>query len=605
MTNGDVKPILQGVFEEHALYDGLDEFYKRIFSEGYRYVIIVPRKCLTAYKEFNIMDNGYNVQSNTKVLTTKAFPLYKKEIENELKKSDGPIDKYIAVIDDIILYGRGINQFLRKFTNAFEEEIREKLIHSINLEVFIESSNDLLYDEAFEKVFEDNYSSSRTYYSASTMKRASDLFIDSFYATATPNTSFIRSWFVKKIEKPVTRRWENTSEIKKKVLKQNNAQIKRSLLSKIFYEENKWLENITEFSCIRTYYNGLLNKEVLIPYVFLKPLKPKSIDNIFNILENELGIIPEEILEEKFHDKGLDIDFYILKYEYLTCILSDLYGAYFWNRYGESEAAWSEVFDDDSDILAFSYKEQNVFRMEDILVKCLPKLKNLQEALHDENILCEEQIDGYLFEQENEARAMINYVLKTIDVPDNETQITAYIKEYFALNSDTDETKAVRKEKERIFGVSTGTLGEIIVDKPSYYSELLKCMDTGISSLTIKSMTLNEDEEEIFICSVVNAGEQAYRIKVDEYMPILHYLAKIEKDCKNLYMMSRCENKVEAFLKLVDESPSKPQNMRQDMEYIRKVMNAQNRSYADIYVNRCSDNNEVSEYEKYYYQVMK
>lgn len=616
-----IKQVIMEVFDVQNIGSSLFEFYKRIVSGRYKYVIIVPRKCLTEFKCVCQADSGIFVSENTTFMTTKGFIRYRDKIREEVNSAAELPDNYMAIVDDIMIYGRGINRFIKQLLNSFDSlETKQKLLKKIYLEIFIESNNEFQISEEYKEILNERYNCYFSYSQYSAVKKASDLFLKSFYATATPNTSFVRSWF---LAPEYSNKWTKIegNEIKLsldekkadlfqiKNIEQNLDQREEKFFSGIIYSDNDFLKDLCEFRCIRCYYSEKLKKNIFIPYVILKPLKITEIDDLLNTFSTLLKDIFNDKNDLICSSKG-DIDYAVLKYEYLILIISDLYGLYTLKMTGENLCEdMGSKFDDDVEILQFSYGKQNLYCIEDLRRIWSDDLERQINEAVKEHAGSEVQYD--VSDVEKDAQKIINKI-KDDTKPRNVNEAVWFISEYFDRNSKADEVRA-RKKEDRIYGISTGNFVRnfhMIFEEDKqkdidFYSEIIKYMDSGIASLTVKNYKVNEEE---WIASFLNAGEQAYRIKIDKYMQIFEYLSKIERDCINLHIPSSLEKRVNNFIcnALADENDQETKG--KEIALIREAMHERQSSYSDMYVSRNYGNVELNKrerYEKFYHEAMK
>ncbi len=620
-TTTSIKQIILKVFDSQNIGSKLFEFYKRIAKDRYKYVIIVPRKCLTEFKCVSKADADIFVSGKTTFMTTKGFVRYRDQIRKEVDSNAELPDNYMAIVDDIMIYGRGINRFINQLLDSFNSaESRQKLIKKIYLEIFIESNNKFQIDKEYEEILEERYNCYFSYSQYSAVKHASDLFLKSFYATATPNTSFVRSWF---LESGCCAEWMKVEENEVRLaleseacqlfhiknIEQNMDQKEEKFFSGILYSDDSFLKDLCEFRCIRYYYNEKLQKNIFIPYVILKPLKIEEIDRLLEVFYG--------LLEDLFKSENdlicnyeKDVDYAILKYEYLILIISDLYGLYLLKMTGGN--LFGEIgngLDDDSKILQFSFGKQNLYCIKDLMEIWNDELeKSIEKALEDYSI-SENQFEAS--DAEQDAQNILNMMAQNVK-PDTENEVVWFIAEYFDKNSKADEIKAKKKE-DRIYGISTGSFirnfhefFEVDEQKDiDFYSEIVKYMDSGIAGLTVKNYKVNGEER---IASFLNAGEQAYRIKIDKYMQFFEYLSKIEQDCINLQILSSLETKVDSFLDKALMGDNMKELKKKEITAIRTWMREGQSSYSDMFVNRNYSVKELEKkdsYEKFYHEAMR
>lgn len=627
-----IKKELNRVFEEQHINSSLFDFYKRICGGRYRYVIIVPRKCLTEYKCVRQADAELDVKKDTVLMTTKGFARYQKQIEEELRKNEELPDNYLAIADDIMIYGRGINRFMNHMFESFHsDELAEKLIKKTYLEIFIESSFEFQFDDKYQEILDERYNCSFSYRQYSAVKRASDLFLKSFYATATPNTSFIRSWY---LSNDIGQKWlkigdkgiilgddiKTIRDLELVNIEQNAAQrAERFHLGIINLKDDTFLGNLCEFRCVRCYYNENLERIVLVPYVFMKPLKITEIDELLERVSKLFGEAISADKNDLLTRADGNIDYSILKYEYLTQIVSDIYGLYIWNKFADalsSEEKKKDLFKDDKYILQYSFGEQNVYHLKELSEKLGESLqKVVEEAIGNYHV---EESPIYFSQEETEAQKIIDQILNdAMGIPTNGIQEKSrwFVDEYFDRSGKGDEVRANEKE-DKIFGISTESFSkkfsELVNGEAEYsvnlYKEIIRCMDSGIAGLTVKSYKI--DEDIIYITSVLNAGEQSYRIKLDPYMLLFEYFKKIEQDCKNLHMYSSLEERIDNFVQNVLESEDgdKANQMVKDINYLRTAIQDQKISYSNMFVDRMEYEEDVKKRQKYeeiYHKIMR
>ena len=628
-----MRKTVEKIFNEQNLFDSIEEFYMRLHHE-YRYVVIVPRKCLTEYKIFRkLWEKEALDYEGTTFMTTKGLVRYKERIKKELKDKDKEKSrKYLAIVDDIMIYGRGINNFLIEFYDSLGED-KETLIEETYLEVFIESCNRMLFRKDFQSIWEKRYDVFFSYANRSLLNRASDIFIDSFRATCTPNTSFVRSWFFKnegngipdivyrlKRDKKLMNYWPG------KYNTDNTHKTRTSFewVNYIFSERNVPFasDNITEFCCLRYYYSKTVDRHAFTPYVFLKPMTYRQIDNTFDKISNYLRF---SSMDERnaLWTKQNDSQYYILKFEYLTQFYSDLYGIYLLKKYMRLNDLWDSIFYDDSDILAFSYGADNVYSIPELEKQYegmgIDAFRELfADMIADNQIVDDADTDSA---SEKDATQIFERVMTEIADPQGRKDIYNLVRRYFAYNGEEDNRRAERAIKaenegaigssyktERIYGISTGTLSSRILKSLNQnlkgkllyiYGTFLDCMDNGICALTMK-------KKGPYIASFLNAGEQAYRVLSDPYMQFFKYFAKIEETCKNRMNAEAAEQRIEEFLEeaLKLENEEEVKEKRAGIEYLRGMVNEQKKSYWDIYVPRDDSNQKNEKYDQIYYQIM-
>lgn len=607
----DIKKEIQSIFDEKNLFEDLLDFYRSILEENYKYLIIIPRKCLTEYKCLKLFDEEIAGLSNdpsflTQITTPHGIVNYIDAIKKDIK--EGKVnEKYIALIDDIMIYGRGIKDFLDQFLNYFEEDEKEILRSSIQLETFIESDKVFLKD-----YYKDIYNKGETYHSNKKLpfvKSVSDLFINSFLVEPMPNTSFISSWKVVEGNES-SNLWKDESIFSELVNINNEPKSWKKYgysVSIICDLEKNFFAKVADFCCVRKYFNKYTGINVYTPYIFLKPMDPATIDEILEDLKENLldGDLVQYVHWYTPNDEKSKGDSYILKYEYLTYILSNLYGIYVWKKNSaDEEMKWEDFFESDQDILGFSYGKENV-----IDLAALSQSEKLNEYIEKFSSRFTGRIisDYGEFLEEKQAVDLFQDAAREL------TDINSILESYLQKNNLDDERKAGTKEQ-RIFGITLQSLYKLIKQKidisiEKYYKNVIYYMDAGYVALKVKC--LKEEGEKYIIGNVLNSGEQAYRFSVDKIMPIIGYFSRIERDCINNFESNLRLNKVNKFVNKLKRENLLSKESEKNIEELVRFVRESNSPFSDLYVFRQDhtkdSHNEVNkgkEFEKAYYECM-
>ena len=560
-------------FSEMELYNDLYFFYDDLFKQEYKYIIIVPRKCLTEFKCMRLA-NQELVNTTSIITTPTGISQHIQQIQNDINKlKDGEQlpDNYLAVVDDIVIYGRGLTRILKQLYGMFSEEDAQKLMQKTYLETFIESNCASFIKDKFEDIYQNRFNTVKMGYDKSAYRKVSDLFINSFYSVPMPNTSYVRSWkfSCENIQSVVEKFMQGDKE---RYTEDRDSSYPDEYKFELIYDKNSWDGGILSyFNCIRFYYNESTKICFVTPYVFLKTMSESEIDKIFSILQN---FIPKNLFQWRLEDNDFKKATYILKYEYLTLLLSDIYGLLSYKADSEKEECEFEI-EDDTDILEFTYGVRNVTN--------LGKIKKILDMNTDFlSQINQLKIDGVNDRYNQDEKDAVNLFA---DINKNSVKDT--ILEYFLKNGELDDTRA-EEGKERIWGITLETMQKMINEKcnenyddNSFFYYLLQCMDSGKCALTVKAI---EEGEAHRYYSILNAGEQAYRIKMDSLMVCFKYLKKIEEDCINNLETTFVENMAQKFL---DKVQSEKLMKSEDLDTVRMIINQTSvGKYKNLYVPR-------------------
>lgn len=601
---------INDIFAELRCGKKLTDFYCQLVSStAYKYVIIVPRKCMTELKCLCKENLDWDFQDNVHYMTPKSFVQYKDMILADLRDDDKEIS--ILIADDILMYGRGINQVLMDIVKSVSEgepdseELQQKMIDCIHIDVFIESNRNFIVNEEFRPIIEERMNCYISYNEFQNVLRASDLFLESFYANLIPNTSFVNAWYFKskeigdeaksyldaKIQNP-----QDTS-LFSYTISAREEQAKYGFHSTVYYEEQRrWMNKIAEFYCIRFYCNDD-DKPLLVPYVFLKPMTGEQIDALLGKFHDVLNL--PQIWE------GQTDAHYILKFEYLTKLISDCYGLVFMTKYMNSlyqaVPSWNTLYEEDKIVTEFTFGRDNVLPM-DVLRNKLGT--NPEEILKD--ILEDFSADyAMTFKEESDSGRLFNESLNKLKTKQDNPTFYDILNSFFKSSNLQDERQA-EEGKKRYFGLSTIRINYILKQQnylsssnaSELYGEMIRCMDTGASSISIKKIT---NDGKSYFGAIINSGEQAYRFMQEELSPIIHYLALIEKDCLNLCMSSQTDTKINEFFNNIANNNSLFENISEMVNAIKE----RNGRYTDVDVHRSGYENRLFNpiYQKAYEQM--
>lgn len=566
---GIVRTQLEEVFSAAGIYKDICFFYSDLLRQKYKYIVIVPRKCLTEFKCIRLVQHDL-LKTESIITTPSGMVRYIDDIKqdiNNLKSGETLPDNYLAIVDDIMIYGRGITRVLNRLYGMFSEREAQLLRNQTYLETLIESNCASYIGRHYKDIYEARFNTVRMGYDRAAYRQVSDLFIKSFYSVPMPNTSYVRSWsFYDKDMEDVLALFSQTG-------RKNSAGV--SDLEEyefiLLYDENKQIfENVSEFNCIRAFYNSQTRICSVTPYVFLKAMSEDEIDTAFDLLKD---FIPVDLYKHEISDDKYRSEIYSLKYEYLTMLFSDIYGLLSYKPYNESGIK-DVVDEDDIDILEFTYGAGNVLGLNEIK-SVLNVMDNIQLSLGKWNI--DNPYDEFIVEKE--AISLTESIQKE-DVRD-------VINEYFAQNGETDDRKA-KEGEERIWGITLDSIKKVVLKKCDqnygdieFFYYILQCMDSGRAALTIK--VIDEKNKKLYT-SVLNAGEQAYRIHMDPLMECFKYLKKIEEDCNNNLESRKTNQMVQKFLNGV-----KKENLmsQEAIDMVRAIINKNGETnYRNLYVSR-------------------
>lgn len=603
--------VITKVFSEMHVGDRLHDFYYyALVKSRFDYIIIIPRKCLTEYKCLCTQYSDMDLRDDKCYMTSKSYIRYKEQMLSEIREGK---DISVLIIDDIMMYGRGIKALLKEILEDLDKPLRDAFISKIHVSVFIENASE--YEDknsdwvkaALEEILEDRYNRYFSYKNPRDINRASDLFLESFYASATSNTSFVNTWYCRdndfidfSAEKEEIK--INDLKIRPKglqhvIIKSNEDQRRNAFFSCVYYEkQDKQCEPWAEFKCVRVYYNQKLNRAFLVPYVFLKPMSGEQIDNILYILKELL------ISVNLWSELGNTDQAYILKFEYLTNLLSDCYGAFFYNHYLNSEhSSWNELFEEEMISADFSFGQNNVLHMNEL---CQKQTDHLWEEITRRCNEIFKQEYAFFEQEEGTADLFMQVIMQIIKQGIKQDEQCEKIMRTILDKANIKDTSLAKDGQGKFFGITTLSMrkvleqtGNLSPDKPvMLYRELIRHMDQGSASLKIEKLKKNTGR---YYGAIMNSGEQAYRIFQEPAALALHYFAEIEENCINLFIKSETEKKIKEFIEAYENTRLPDMISSEELELIRQGIRERKAKYSDYDVVRKNNDSDQRLREKF------
>ena len=116
-----VRVQLEQIFSETGIYSDILFFFKDLLKQDYKYIVIVPRKCLTLFKCIQLVEPDLQ-KINSIIMTPSGMVRHIEDIRadiSRLQEGETLPDNYLAVVDDIMIYGRGISRILNRLYGMF------------------------------------------------------------------------------------------------------------------------------------------------------------------------------------------------------------------------------------------------------------------------------------------------------------------------------------------------------------------------------------------------------------------------------------------------------------------------------------------------------
>ena len=485
----------------------------------------------------------------------------------------------ITVIDDIIMHGRGICLFLDRFLGYFSEEDAYKVRKNIRVVAFIRNAEIPFLQKKYPDIYGNKsmFKTYQTYSEPSDLKRLSDLFLNSFAATMTPNTSFVNSWVIKEdrgAEKLYQWLKEKISNEERNIYRDDVSHLNNYKINVFKCHEMEYFRNIIEFSCIRCYTSDL-PRITLTPFVFFKPLTGEEIDAVYNGLLDS----PYEVLVSKFWNKINSLkseEACTLKLEYLIRVISELYGCLFLKEFQDNQGdiKWSDYIEEDTDALKFSYLD-SYYNINDLFYA-------FEQYEHNEETAVSIGNARVCFAHEEKSMRLF----KGSCFYREDSDEISFIDDYFSFNSDYDDKRAI-DEEERLKGITSGYLKRKLEEKKPindlrFYGHLLCCMESGKAALTVSYV-------DGYYLSVLKSGEQAYRLLTEENQWAIKYLSKIEDIFKNHCLQDFTAEYMKKYIRKLYEEKCIDNDDRERLNYLIDRVEHSRKKYFDAFDNGLND----------------
>lgn len=127
MEKSNIQNIGESVLGK-AEYAGLRKFFSHVWKSDYEYIVIFARRCYALHDVFMqtvLEDSDLSLDEITeKVISNNAFLLYASEFATRYKET-GAFPR-VLLVDDLLLYGRGMARHLFKFEKLIIDEMNTR-----------------------------------------------------------------------------------------------------------------------------------------------------------------------------------------------------------------------------------------------------------------------------------------------------------------------------------------------------------------------------------------------------------------------------------------------------------------------------------------------
>lgn len=313
---------------------------------------------------------------------------------------------------------------------------------------------------------------------------------------------------------------------------------------------------------IRIYKYEKVDKMLVVPYVYLKPLTYEQIAVYFKILGAK-GVVRCRDGSAFLESAGLlGVSRMRTQYAYslLTYICSVLCGLTFLESLGLGDWERSKATEEKS-------LDCNVSVKNDSVCDIIKEIRGKYVA--DGNELLIRQ------------NADIECVIKALDEGRRESTVQAemnldyFLDHYLKLSSERDEQLA-KEGKERMSGIEIERIEQYSSDKDKMWKKIMEVIDTGRATIAIDSI---EIKNKVYVDSLLYAGEQNTACNDENLMELAYPLLQYEMYCKEYKVSGK--KKAEIKNKLIKKILEQKKELRdkvstQEINVLKQDSFAQN-----------------------------
>ncbi len=481
-------------------YDLLYDYFCNVLEREEEYKILRARRCQVLFQIFTpiIKMREPDIKIRGKFISNQVIDAYKEKLKNST----------VVILDDIVIHGRGLSDLYLEL----DPEIKNDNIHVYAHKMFREANSipkNLKHKlEVDSKIFDWEW------------RELSTQLVNLIQATVTPYVSFVETYQSKF---PIS--VQNTSEGFIYYDITNPDQENHNIESYVLFERDKipsLIRNIGYDACIR-YYTDNNEKNILIPYVFIKSLSNLDIKQLSNFICKSLPQEKFSYLKDELK-RCIELDD-ALKYRtiLISILVNRFYGLYLGNKY-------PKMFDlshSDESLLYLCCDEDTSKDIMRLDYESIASIVNYAIEI----TLCDET------NKTDEDKELVRKLKEAVDVEAQNNEKDNVLDLYFYCNRQIDEN-LVKLNQERKKGLLIKTFYDILDADSHFVSKCqLKIWDKGIAACDM--YVIKKDT----VCSYARAGEQSFRYIVNEV--------------KKFIIDNNTEDKIEDFLK------SKPKNLKE------------------------------------------
>jgi len=475
------------------------------------YTIYMDRRCATLHRLYNCAfaeEESVHTVSNSIVCSDSSLPQFVEDLRSIQWDSENYRNKYILIVDDILIHGRAIKNvwyYLRNVCGVPKDRI--------NIDVFAYSTDTTkcLTDEIKARLLPTKSLNKTKWRTLS--RELIHLITDSGF----PHAAFVL-YYSQTLEcnKSDIRDWFNQAVSFSGIEVDNSRTTRIVWISQESILPNT-IGSLIAKACVRGIYSPKTGLVSLIPFVITKSICKEQLHRVFKKIAE---IIPETCQELKRQcnlynqtdPKQTRISEYKLRL--LNCILSIWYGEEFKKRYIKSEIA--EKLTLDVSIVSYSFSEKIAYDLIEFQkhVGCLEDIvENSSEKSQEWYV----SYNKYLPSKEDEDFKEL--LEKTL----SQSEDTKWIwPKYFAEIGEQDDQRA-NQSQGRLRGISTEYVLQKLQVNDYLFAYLIDSWDKGNSAL---KYAFSDGPNNLY-GTYSSAGELSFQYYFDRYSEHLNSLRNV------------------------------------------------------------------------------
>lgn len=470
----------------------------------------------SAYDSENKYDYKILMARRFFVLHTGLDPLIKYNYKDDLNESGTFVtnlsialedleDKKILISDDTFLHGRAIKRIIDDLIECGCKR------ENIRVRIYLRNEDAEIIDPSLLKLIV-----CKRIKNENTWRHVSGKIVDAFMESGWPYMCYLPYY-----ETELDSDWaKKISCFLEEQQLQDNAvasQKRHDISSYLYHEKNNF--RICRDTLVRIYKYERINKLIIIPYAYLKPLTYSQIAEAFHILETN-GIIIGYNINGKgdFLQKPDVLGKKRLKAQYayslLSYISSLLLGTLFLDRLGLEDWKRNTVIEEKS------LGCKSIHYSKEILKDAIMGLQTINVLQDDFSLEENTDINGILrMLKEGREQSAVQ----------GEMDADYFLDHYLKLSSERDEQLA-KEKKDRMHGIELERIYKFVPDKRKVWKKIEEVIDTGRGTIAV---AIDKIGGKDYVDSLLFAGEQNHACNEENLARLIYPLLQYEMFCQD------------------------------------------------------------------------